>query len=189
MRHNLHASSSKYQSRSMVMWLNILQNIFNEYIWNWHAVLSQKEWSLSRYMQMLILLVIGLRTMQNLIKLLQNLGQAELSHMSIVWFCGLPRCNHRLPSAQQRQILLLCHPCYEISFLWWIWQKNYMMSSNNIFFFLTLMLFAMLEDNSDALEIAKHPKMHSHTKHINICYHHFRQCIGKGEKKLHTIST
>ena len=33
------------------------------------------------------------------------------------------------------------------------------------------------EDDSGALEIAKLPKMHPRTKHINICYHHFRERV------------
>jgi len=47
----------------------------------------------------------------------------------------------------------------------------------------------VLEDNSGALEIAKVPKMHSHTKHINIKYHHFRDFVDKGEISLHAINT
>ncbi len=38
----------------------------------------------------------------------------------------------------------------------------------------------VLEDNSGALETAKVPKMHSHTKHINIKYHHFRDLLIEG---------
>ena len=45
------------------------------------------------------------------------------------------------------------------------------------------------EDNSSALEIAKLPKMHPRTKHISICYHHFRERVRGGEIKLHAIST
>ena len=45
------------------------------------------------------------------------------------------------------------------------------------------------EDNSGALENIKFPKMHPQTKHINICYHHFREHVKQGKIKLHTIST
>ena len=45
------------------------------------------------------------------------------------------------------------------------------------------------EDNLGALEIAKLPKMRPRTKHINICYHHFRERVRRGEIKLHAIST
>jgi hypothetical protein len=31
----------------------------------------------------------------------------------------------------------------------------------------------VFEDNSGALELARLPKLHLRTKHINICYHHF----------------
>ena len=45
------------------------------------------------------------------------------------------------------------------------------------------------EDNSSALELAKLPKMRPCTKHINICYHHYREYVRQGEIKIHAINT
>jgi hypothetical protein len=45
------------------------------------------------------------------------------------------------------------------------------------------------EDNSGALELAKLPKLRPRTKHINICYHHFREHVRKGLIKIYPIST
>ena len=36
----------------------------------------------------------------------------------------------------------------------------------------------LFEDNSGAIALAKAPAMRPRTKHINIAYHHFRQCVG-----------
>ncbi len=33
----------------------------------------------------------------------------------------------------------------------------------------------VFEDNSVALELARLPKLRPCTKHINVCYHHFRE--------------
>ena len=45
------------------------------------------------------------------------------------------------------------------------------------------------EDNSGALELARLPKMGSRTKHINQCYHHFREFVRDGTITVHAIST
>ena len=45
------------------------------------------------------------------------------------------------------------------------------------------------EDNSGALELARLPKLRPRTKHINVCYHHFREAVRKGEVKIFPIST
>ena len=55
--------------------------------------------------------------------------------------------------------------------------KNYGISLALIFSVLTLIFFHAFEDDSGALEIAQLPKMHPRTKHINICYHHFREHV------------
>ncbi len=47
----------------------------------------------------------------------------------------------------------------------------------------------VFEDNSSALEIAKVPKMHLHTKHINIKFHHFWDYVECSEIMLHAINT
>ncbi len=35
----------------------------------------------------------------------------------------------------------------------------------------------VFEDNAGAMELARLPKLHPHTKHINVCYHHFREHV------------
>ena len=47
----------------------------------------------------------------------------------------------------------------------------------------------VFEDNSSALKIAKVPKMHPCTKHINVKFHHFRDYVDRGEITLHAIGT
>ncbi len=47
----------------------------------------------------------------------------------------------------------------------------------------------VFEDNSSALEIAKVPKMHPCTKHINVKFHHFWDYVECGEIMLHAINT
>ena len=73
---------------------------------------------------------------------LQNPGWAGLSLMPIDKLHGLPKYNHRSPSVQQRQSILLCPLHYERLFLQWSWQRSYMMSSNLLFFVQTV-FFAM----------------------------------------------
>ena len=45
------------------------------------------------------------------------------------------------------------------------------------------------EDNSGALELTRLPKLRPRTKHINICYHHFREHVRKGLIKIYPIET
>ncbi len=45
------------------------------------------------------------------------------------------------------------------------------------------------EDNSGALELACLPKMRARTKHIAVCYHHFREHVCQGKIKIFPIST
>jgi hypothetical protein len=47
----------------------------------------------------------------------------------------------------------------------------------------------VFEDNADALELARLPKLHPRTKHINVCYHHFWEHVRKGLIKIFPINT
>jgi hypothetical protein len=47
----------------------------------------------------------------------------------------------------------------------------------------------VFEDNSGALELARLPKLCPRTKHINVCYHHFREHVRKGLIKIFPIDT
>ncbi len=47
----------------------------------------------------------------------------------------------------------------------------------------------VFEDNSGALELARLPKLRPRTKHINICYHHFREHVRKGLIKIFPVNT
>ena len=49
--------------------------------------------------------------------------------------------------------------------------------------------YKVFEDNSGTLELARLPKLRPRTKHINICYHHFREHVHKGLIKIFPIST
>jgi hypothetical protein len=47
----------------------------------------------------------------------------------------------------------------------------------------------VFEDNSGALELARLPKLRPCTKHINVCYHHFRKHVCKGLIKIFPVGT
>jgi hypothetical protein len=47
----------------------------------------------------------------------------------------------------------------------------------------------VFEDNSGALEMARLPKLHPRTKHINVCYHHFCKHVRKELIKIFPIDT
>ena len=47
----------------------------------------------------------------------------------------------------------------------------------------------VFEDNSGALELARLPKLCPQTKHINVCYHHFRVYVRLGLIKVLPIRT
>jgi hypothetical protein len=47
----------------------------------------------------------------------------------------------------------------------------------------------VFEDNSGALELARLPKLRPRTKHINVCYHHFREHVRFGLIKILPVST
>jgi hypothetical protein len=47
----------------------------------------------------------------------------------------------------------------------------------------------VFEDNAGALELAWLSKLCPRTKHINVCYHHFREHVQKGLIKIFPIDT
>ena len=47
----------------------------------------------------------------------------------------------------------------------------------------------VFEDNSGALELARMPKLRPRTKHINVCYHHFREHVRNGLIKIFPVAT
>ena len=47
----------------------------------------------------------------------------------------------------------------------------------------------VFKDNSGALKLARLPRLRPRTKHINICYHHFREHVQKGLIKIFPIDT
>jgi hypothetical protein len=47
----------------------------------------------------------------------------------------------------------------------------------------------IFEDNAEALELARLPKLRPRTKHINACYHHFGKHVQKGLIKIFPIDT
>ena len=47
----------------------------------------------------------------------------------------------------------------------------------------------VFEDNSGALELARLPKLHPRTKHINVCYHHFWEHMRSRLVKIYSVST
>ena len=47
----------------------------------------------------------------------------------------------------------------------------------------------VFKDNSGALELARLPKLRPRTKHINVCYHHFREHIRKDFIKIFPVDT
>ena len=49
--------------------------------------------------------------------------------------------------------------------------------------------YKAFEDNFGALELAKCLRMRPRTKHINLVYHHFRECVQARVMQLFLIST
>jgi hypothetical protein len=49
--------------------------------------------------------------------------------------------------------------------------------------------YKVFEDNSSALELARLPKLHPCTKHINICYHHFCEHVRNRLIKAFPVGT
>ncbi len=47
----------------------------------------------------------------------------------------------------------------------------------------------VFEDNSGVLELARLPKLHPRTKHINVSYHHFREHVRNGLIKIFPVGT
>jgi hypothetical protein len=47
----------------------------------------------------------------------------------------------------------------------------------------------VFEDDSGALELARLPKLRPRTKHISVCYHHFREHVHSREIKIFLINT
>jgi hypothetical protein len=47
----------------------------------------------------------------------------------------------------------------------------------------------VFEDNSGALELARLPKLRPRTKHISVCYHHFREHVRNGLIKIFLVDT
>jgi hypothetical protein len=49
--------------------------------------------------------------------------------------------------------------------------------------------YKVFKDNSGALELARLPKLPPHSKHINVCYHHFCMHVQNGLIKIFLIGT
>ncbi len=47
----------------------------------------------------------------------------------------------------------------------------------------------VFEENSGALKLARLPKLHPRTKHINLCYHHFCKHVRKRLIKIFPVDT
>ena len=47
----------------------------------------------------------------------------------------------------------------------------------------------VFEDYSGALELAPLPRLQPRTKHINVCYHHFREHVRRGLIKIFPVDT
>ena len=47
----------------------------------------------------------------------------------------------------------------------------------------------LFEDNNDAIELAKAPKIRHRTKHISLKYNHFREHVQKGLIEINPIDT
>jgi hypothetical protein len=47
----------------------------------------------------------------------------------------------------------------------------------------------VFNNNAGALELARLPKLHPRTKHINVCYHHFHEHVQKGVIKIFPVGT
>ena len=47
----------------------------------------------------------------------------------------------------------------------------------------------VFEEYSGALELARLPKLHPRTKHINVCYHHLREHVRKGIIKTFPVNS
>jgi hypothetical protein len=47
----------------------------------------------------------------------------------------------------------------------------------------------VFKDNSGALELARLPKLHPQTKHINTCYQHFHEHVHLGLIKIYPVGT
>jgi hypothetical protein len=47
----------------------------------------------------------------------------------------------------------------------------------------------IFEDNRGCVELANAPKLHPHTKHISLKYHHFRSHVTRGDLKIQWIDT
>ena len=45
------------------------------------------------------------------------------------------------------------------------------------------------EENSGDLDLARLPKMRPCTKHINLCYYHFREHVNQGLIRIYPVST
>jgi hypothetical protein len=50
-------------------------------------------------------------------------------------------------------------------------------------------IYCKVEDNCGALELARLPKLCPRTKHINLCYHHFREHVRNGLIKIFPVGT
>ncbi len=47
----------------------------------------------------------------------------------------------------------------------------------------------VFEENAGALELTRLPKLCPRTKHINVCYHHFREHVRKELIKIFPVGT
>ena len=103
---------------------------------------------------------------------------------------GLPNFKCRLPCPPLKLSILPCLCLFVMLFPSW----NYLikeMKEHNIPVICTkpYVYCKVFEDDSGALELARLPKLRPCTKHINVCYHHFREHVRKGLIKIFPVGT
>jgi hypothetical protein len=123
-----------------------------------------------------------------LIQLLPSHKVAGSCSMQDVQSCGHPICRHKLLCPLLRLNTSPCLDHYKTYFPLCFWYKKF---ARRVFksSVPSPMYCKVFKDNSGALELARPPKLHPCTKHINVCYHHFCKHVRNRFIKIFPVGT
>ncbi len=104
---------------------------------------------------------------------------------------GLLNSSHKLPYLLLKPSTSLCHNLYVIRDIIPVMNLLQEMRGRDYQVICTEphVYWKVFEDNSGAVELARLPELRPRTKHINVCYHHFRELVRKGLIKIFPIDT
>ncbi len=179
-----HPIQGRHMAMRFFIWLDIWRRLPN-----WVCISSPIPARVLNAIVMLTSQDCGTRPWHQWTPVLTNHEAVGLSSMQDVLSPGPPNSNPKLHFPSLRLNILLCHRLSGMSFLLWDFYRKWGKKGVNVLCNKPHVYCKVFEEYSGALELARLPKLHPRTKHINVCYHHFREHVRKGIIKTFPVNS